>query len=253
MNTKLVSVIWAGILGLGTFGTAIILPGNAADAIALPSQLQSQAVPTQRIEFAPGATSAIIRSTGYASPQRYVIRANAGQEMTVEVDSPDNVALSIVGANGQVLLPEPAATSYWSGRLPATEDYYIWLFKPDRATYTLRVDIPANMTPAPEPAQRVEFQSGTTSTVLTGSLPAHTSDTYLVGARQGQYTSVQVNSSNDADFLAMYGKDGIVLANGNMSGARSWMGRLPETEDYVVKVTNPTPYPSRYTMPISIQ
>lgn len=245
MNRKLASVLCAGILGLGGIGSAV-LASSPAEAIALP-----QPVPTQRIEFAPGATSAVIRNNGNNYPQRYVIRANAGQVMNVQVDSPDNITLSIVGADGRVLLPQPVETSNWSGRLPTTEDYYIWLYKPQGATYTLSVNIPPANTPAS--MQRVQFQPGTTSTVLSGNLAPHTSQSYLVGAREGQYTSVQVNSSNNADFLTMYGKDGTVLTNGNMSGSTVWSGRLPQTEDYIVEVTNPTASSTHYVMPISIQ
>ncbi len=42
---------------------------------------------------------------------------------------------------------------------------------------------------------------------------------------------------NDNVLLTIVGADGIPLTNGLMSGATSWQGQLPDTQDYTQPVT----------------
>ncbi len=100
--------------------------------------------------------------------------------------------------------------------------------------------------------QRIQFVPGATQATVTGVISPHSQHTYLVGAKAGQLMSVKVNSPNNKDHLTIYGIDGTVLTNGNMSGSSQWLGRLPITEDYIVKVTNPTGDSTKYTMTLAI-
>jgi len=100
--------------------------------------------------------------------------------------------------------------------------------------------------------QRIHFVPGATQATVTGVIRPHSQHTYLVGAKTRQLMSVNVNSPNNKDHLTIYGVDGTVLTNGNMSGSSQWRGRLPITEDYIVKVTNPTGDSTKYTMTVVI-
>lgn len=100
----------------------------------------------RRIQFAPGATSAVIEgSLEPGAPDRYVLRALRGQRMEVEVRvSPTaTVEIAVAGQDG----------SFWSAlgtlrieELPATQDYIITLALPIPLTgaisYTMGVSIP---------------------------------------------------------------------------------------------------------------
>jgi hypothetical protein len=81
----------------------------------------------KRIIFPPGSVSATV--TGQVTPgniNEYVIRANAGQRMLVNVEAEEQrVAISVVGADGTVLLSSMPGASSFSGNLPSTQDYYI--------------------------------------------------------------------------------------------------------------------------------
>jgi hypothetical protein len=235
MNGIAKNVLYVGIFGLGVLGTSI-LPGQSADA-----QVTIGHSTRQRIAFAPNATSAEVQNTNIDSPTRYVLEAKAGQLMDVMVDSANpGVHLTITGANG-TFLGSAQDHSGWRGFLPATQDYYINVTKPMGATYHLSVTIP----------EQIQFARGATSDVLNNSLAPHESRTYLVKASAGQRMSVNVKSASAT--LTIYGVDGTVLANGNMSGAKAWSGRLPRTEGYIIRVNNHSSSAINYNMAIAIQ
>jgi hypothetical protein len=249
MNRTLKGLVVAGILSLGSVG-AITL-AKPSEAIAAPMQYR-----TQRIEFAPGATSAQIYNQNNATPTRYVLRANGGQEMKVELNSPSPFAyLVITGADGTPLLNSAQDLSIWQGRLPSTQDYYVQVVRPlqaEGADYNLTVAIAPNHTPQPQ-GQRIQFAPEATSAVVNGVVAPHMTQRYLVKANAGQLMSVNVSSPSNPDVLTVYGADGTVLINGNMAGDHSWYGRLPFTEDYNVQVTNTTQYPNNYSMNVAIR
>jgi hypothetical protein len=248
MNKIVNGLICVGMLSLGGAGALITL---APAAIATPIQYQ-----TQRIEFAPGANSANVYNLNNATPTRYVLRANAGQEMKVELNSPSPLPyLVITGADGTSLLPANQDLSIWQGRLPSSQDYYVQVIRPqqaERADYNLKVTIESEKLPQPQ-GQRIEFAPGATSAIVSGSVAPHMTRTYLLKADAGQLMTINVNSPGNPDVLTVYGKDGTVLINGSMAGDHSWYGRLPLTEDYNVQVTNTTQYPTNYSMNVAIR
>lgn len=146
----------------------------AVTATSVPSTATTApeaATPTPaatRIQFASGATSATVSgelANGGTAP--YVLQASAGQTMSVEVWSPNgDVYLAVSGASdGQTLLEASANTTEWSGKLPATQDYYLTLLAGNGQTsYSITVTIPpleataqptsaATATPVPSGAQ----------------------------------------------------------------------------------------------------
>ncbi|WP_341528465.1 hypothetical protein WKK05_03730 [Nostoc sp. UHCC 0302] len=246
MKSTLNSLICFSIIGLGIAGA--VLPNRPAAARTVPWGYQ-----TQRIEFPAGATSTVVYHNKNYYPVRYVIRANANQLMTIKADSSQSpIFLTMSGADGTRLILAPQNLTHWRGRLPKTQDYYIEALKPAGVDYNLRIAIVPN-TPQPS-TQRIEFTPGATSEVISGSLAPHTSRSYFAAAKAGQLMSVNVNSpGSNPSWLTLFGVDGTVLENGNMSGAQAWHGRLPITEDYHIQVTNPASYPINYTMTVAIQ
>ncbi|BAZ49323.1 serine/threonine protein kinase [Nostoc sp. NIES-4103] len=247
MKSTLSSLICSSMIGLGIAGV-MVLPNRPAAARTVPAGYQ-----TQRIEFAPGATSTVVYHNKNYYPVRYVLRANANQLMTIEADSSQSrVYLTMTGADGTRLIVAPQELTSWRGRLPKTQDYYIEALKPAGVDYNLRIAIAPN-TPQIT-GQRIQFAPGATSEVISGTLLPHTSRFYLANARAFQLMSVNVNSPGaNTSWLTLYGVDGTLLENGSKLHTQSWYGRLPKTEDYHIQVDNPKPYPINYTLTVGIQ
>ncbi len=86
-----------------------------------------QLIIPQRISFARGAVSA---SLAGSAPQNgthnYVLRAAAGQLMTINIPvTAGQVILIVYGNDGSVLQSDHVGSSSFSGRLPLTEDYFL--------------------------------------------------------------------------------------------------------------------------------
>ena len=99
---------------------------------------QNTPIPTQaattagtgpiRIEFAQGATSATVQgAVTFPARVHYLLRALGGQQMTVQISSPNNAAnFSILGtSDNQPLKRLENEDRTWSGNLPITQDYQI--------------------------------------------------------------------------------------------------------------------------------
>ena len=91
--------------------------------VRIPAATSSPSSP-QRIRFAPGTDNATVQgSIAPGTSARYVLRAGAGQTMTVSI-GPDNFAAltTIFGPNGDVV---GAGHTLTTANLPATGDYIV--------------------------------------------------------------------------------------------------------------------------------
>jgi hypothetical protein len=232
--------------GATTYSLQVIIP-----PLETPPPPQAK-----RIEFAAGATSAVVQGTLAAEGiDEYLLRALGGQSMTVTVWSPDSsVVLEIYGiSDGQPLLRSQMRQTSFQGTLPATQDYSIKAVATGAATsYTLQVIIPAGSAPTPLPqTRRIQFAADATSAVVQGTLAARGIDEYLVGAQAGQWMMVMVSSPDGNVVLEIWGtSDGQVLARADMRQT-FWQGFLPATQDYGVKAVS-TAGASNYTLQVII-
>ena len=98
-----------------------------------------------RIQFAPGAISAVIPGQLAGGEVNYYLAgARGGQTMTVRILSPDNdIFLTIYGmSDGSPLVRAMMGQTAWSGVLPMTQDYMIEAVSTGRASgYSLEVII----------------------------------------------------------------------------------------------------------------
>jgi hypothetical protein len=113
---------WAGVLpATQDYGIkAVSTGGNTTYTL--------QVIIPQRVTFASGATAASAQGTLTArETHNYLLRAMAGQTMTVTITSPRNdVLLEIYGiSDGSPLVRVPIGVSTWTGKLPGTQDYAI--------------------------------------------------------------------------------------------------------------------------------
>lgn len=129
-------------------------PATATPTASVPAPEAPTAAPpaspavaeVERIRFAPGGTSATV--TGSLPPngaRQYILRALAGQTMTVATTATaGQVRVLVWGADGTTLQGDTVTAPGFEGVLPSTQDYVIALHAgPDRsADYTMVVTIP---------------------------------------------------------------------------------------------------------------
>ncbi|MFQ5400792.1 MAG: hypothetical protein ACE5E7_14500, partial [Anaerolineae bacterium] len=105
---------------------------------------------------------------------------------------------------------------------------------------------------AAPPPVRIQFAPGAISATVQGEVDAYESDDYVLRALAGQTMTVVITSANNDVLLTIVGADGVPLTNGLMSGATSWTGTLPATQDYIIRALG-TAQPASYTLTVTIE
>jgi len=96
-----------------------------------------------RIEFEPGATSTTIHGRlGSYETDHYVFHARAGQILDIAVNAPEQVGLTVWGADGVPLKRYVDEEMSWRGELPVTQDYFVELNALEPTRYTLTLSLP---------------------------------------------------------------------------------------------------------------
>jgi hypothetical protein len=215
--------------------------------VALPTPYPTlRPGPVVRISFQTGATSAVVDGlVAVGGQNRYRLRASAQQLMMLGLYSPvEDVYLAVRGeTDGRTLLAADARSAAWQGQSPITQDYRITVYGGQvDAEYSLSVIIP----------RRISFKSGATSTRVQGNVAVQSTVTYLAHARGGQTMTVTITAPYDDVLLTIYGlEDGQPLVRA-VSGATSWSGTLPGTQDYVIDVVG-TDAARRYILDVDIE
>ena len=212
--------------------------GNTPAAYTLMVTIPPLDVQTNRITFPAGGTTTTVQ--GELAPNttdRYVLRALAGQTMTVKiVSTKDQVILRVWATDGQMLVPDQANATNWTGRLPGNEDYIIdaWSIASANIGYTLQVTVPPlSPTVVPDEPRRITFPPGGTTATVQGTTATPGQDRFVIRALAGQTMSVNISSTQGPAILLVYGADGDVLLSDH-AGAASWSGTLRTTQDYFI-------------------
>jgi hypothetical protein len=102
-----------------------------------------QVIIPERISFAAGAVSGVVQgSIGVTETHHYILRAGAGQTMTIKVTSSTGlVLLTLYGLDGVILKRALDGLAEWQGKLPSTQEYRIDLVSSKQATYKMEVTI----------------------------------------------------------------------------------------------------------------
>lgn len=206
-----------------------------------PPPTGAPSAPT-RITFAAGATEAAVQGTlGANSVQDFIINAQAGQTMMLTLSSNNPMRVTVIGATPERTNPEG---TYWQGVLPTTQDYIIRLTSgPQAANYGLNITIP----------QRITFAPGGISATVTGTTSANRVVTYLLKASGGQTMTANLVAPPNTVGLTIYGlTDGIPLVRA-VSGATSWTGVLPATQDYVIQVVPQSNGVINFSLQVTVQ
>jgi len=113
---------WQSILATSQEYAITLYPGGSAENYTL------NVIIPARIAFQPGATTASVQgSTPDGLIVSYVIRASAGQQMDINLNSRDgNAVLGVYGyQDGQPYLRSASESTTFSLKLPTTQDYII--------------------------------------------------------------------------------------------------------------------------------
>lgn len=202
------------------------------------------------ITFANGATEKAVQ--GQVSQNKIVsfsINAQAGQsmELTLSSNSP-SARIAVLAPSGAPLAPQrgnPEGT-YWQSVLTASGDYIIQTLAGNAvpvANFSLNVTIPA----------RITFAPGAISAQLSGVTAESRVVTYLLKANGGQTMTVNLSAPPNSAGITIYGlQDGQPLIR-SQSGATSWTGALPMTQDYVIQVVPFGNDTVEFTLDITVQ
>lgn len=182
-----------------------------------PTAMPTTAPPI-RIQFAPGATSAIV--TGHVEfpiRKQYVLRALVGQQMTVEISSTGNLAnFAVQGVtDGQPLKRVENEDRTWTGILPMTQDYLLTVaVPPGAADYTMHITIITPGSPTPTPTATVVWTNPASQIEVFSPRPAglYHSPIEVIGFSQTFEGSVSIRLKQN---------DGTVLAERNTQGGSS--------------------------------
>jgi hypothetical protein len=189
--------------------------------------------PGTAIQFAPGATEAEAQgqlpANGIAT---YTVSASANQNMQLSLSSNSNSArIAVLSPQGFPMPPQrgnPEGT-YWQGNLPSTGTYTIQVLAggaAPTANYSLSVVIPV----------RISFAPGAISASVRGTTSNGRIVTYLLNARGGQTMTVNLQAPPNSAGITIYGLDDGQPLIRSQSGATSFNGQLPATQDYVIQV-----------------
>lgn len=216
--------------------TATATTAAPAQPTATATVSQPQGV-DRRLSFAAGETSAAVENAVVRGTQdRYVLGAQAGQTMQVQITSlEDNAAFLVYGPDGQALKDESEETVMeWAHVLPETGDYEI-VVVPVRgnATYRLVVTIPPLVEAE---ATRIQFAPDMTATMIEGRLEAGERALYVLSAAEEQDMSVSVSSEGDRATVGVYGEDGTVFLPQSATQTGLHIAALPASMDYFVEV-----------------
>lgn len=169
-----------------------------------PASTAAAGTPGGRIEFAPGDFGAIVADAIPVDGQaEYLLAASAGQSMILELFSLEDTAVfNVAGPSGT---PLASAETKKAILLPESGDYRIVIDATrGNATYDLFVSV--------YDTQRVQFDSGTSGTVISDSVVRAERAVYVLRAGAGQVMDLTLTSLEDNAVMDVYGPAGDALA-----------------------------------------
>ena len=191
-----------------------------------PTQLGSG----QAIQFAPGATSAVI--SGYVQAGgtvSYNLYAFANQNFLVLLTSDSGTSvLSVSDIYGNIFLDAGRRQTSHNMYLPRTATYYVNIHSTGYAeNFTLQVFIPA----------RVTIPAGKTAAVMAGTVSPYSVVSYTAYMYAGQTARIDdYSGARPTSFLRVSGLQTGVTYMDYTSYSPSWYSVVPVTQDYLIEV-----------------
>lgn len=198
-----------------------------------------------RIQFDPGQIEVVINGRiDQPGHDEYVLRALAGQLMTVNIDSAHHdVRLSLFGLDdGQPLSRADTGATYWRGTLQQTQDFSLSaVANAAGVDYTMTVRVDPQPTDATVVDQAIQFALGADYASVTGMVStAYTPDRYHLQVQAGQTMFVSVDAINSVDepnVTIASSQFGYISPPGVIHLSQRWVGQLPASETITVEVS----------------
>lgn len=207
-------------------------PVPTSPTMPTPTVPPSPATPTAapiRVNFVNGATTGVLTGSIAADQSlAYVLRADQGQPMLVQLTSPSSdVTVSLETQGGTSLLSPAARQSTWRGTLPQSEDYVVTVHGGK---------IPQPFVLTIELVSRIRFAPGADSAKISGVTAGGYSVAYVVFLQQDQKFEVQLYGLGRNASLKVWG-----YANGKTylsadSRKTSFRFTAPSTQDYILEI-----------------
>ncbi len=239
--------------------TASASPTATATATATPTPtLTATPPPTptplpQRLLLPLGTTpTPLAGEIGPGEVSRYLIAAEAGQQLALQFVNSLGLKLVIYGADGTILVSDSANATQWQGRLPLSQDYVIELQSVGSTptSYTLEISLSGAALAPDLPADRLALTPDSSSVLAEGTLQPGQTRRYVIAGEAGQALRA-VFPTGLGIKLTLFGADGSVLV-GEEAYANSWQGLLPKTQDYFLDVTSIAGVPVEYGLQVSM-
>jgi len=117
--------------------------------LGLSDQRQPSPSPTgefdaERVTLAPGDSLQLVGQTSPQKIKRYLVNAQQGQQLTVEIPQGSNASLDIRGPAGRLL---ESGVKYWQGTLPRNGEYRIDVVAQQQENYTVNMGLAAGNNP----------------------------------------------------------------------------------------------------------
>lgn len=183
-------------------------------------------------------SNAVIRGERHS----YVLEANKGQKMSVNVSSiEDNAGFYIKSPRGKFVgsgTDQDSIKSY-NGILPASGKYRIFVV-PTRGNATYKINFTVtggksqvNLGDSSGGVTKVvKFRKGRSSASYSNAVVRGDRDTYVLGASGGQLMSVSISSLENNAAFSVTNRTGKTL----VASSKSWSGRLPADGKYRIIV-----------------
>lgn len=186
--------------------------------------------------------------------------ATLGAEATADLATPSTTLLvpnrndNSISTSSAQLIPQSTPTQSVTccggdiGDLPNKVEYEATL-----GTVYPTSSVPVQMPTIPG-SQRIEFQPGSITTVVTGQVQPQEIDEWIISVEAGQTLSVQLSFTLGEATLGISGADGSVVTVSE-DHATHFTGVLPTTQDYYVIVLGAYDMPedhTDYTLTVSL-
>lgn len=220
-------------------------PDQGANMAPLNFMPQNRQQPGSAIQFAWGATSAVINGFIPAgSTVSYNLYAMQNQNMGVYISSATGTAvLGVSDVYGNVYQDVYQYRTGCNMYLPQTATYYINLYSPQPTEFTLQVYIPA----------RIQIPYGQTVTSVSGQVGPYSVVSYTAYMNAGQLARIDdYSGAQPTSFLRVSGlNDGIIYMD-YTAYMPSWYAYVPVSQDYLIEVIT-LDQTSNYTLTVNVQ
>jgi hypothetical protein len=234
------------ILSMITLAIAMLSYGCVLPAVSSLPTGNSSGTGSDSIQivFPSGATTGVVEGTIQpGETQDYYAWASANQPVIAVVRSPNkDVTLSIVGDDKTIFLDAEQKSNFWSGTLPATQNYTFQVIGGTSAeTFKLLTTVMA----------RVQFAEGQNSVQLNGQTPNGLIVSYAVYLKTGQTLNVSLNTSDAG--LTIWGFTDNQKFVEAKNGAKEFSFQAPSDQDYIIDVVPAGESVINYTIQIRVE